>query len=216
MKLTEANMDQIKIGSFIAECRKEKNLTQAELAQKFGISDRAVSKWENGRCLPDAAIMLGLCEVLGVSVNELLKGERLGGSESDAKKESEALMVELKKENEVLTKKILRLEWLMGLPVLLAFLALEFEGSYVASVQGKDSPFAILLAISGFFVMLPAAFVGVWIEQTAGWYECSTCGHRQRPSYAQTLFAPHLSRTRLMNCPECKKRTWQKKVTAKE
>ena len=70
-------MDQLKTGMFISELRKEKSLTQAQLAEKLGITDRAVSKWETGRSLPDAAIMLELCEILGITVNELLSGERL-------------------------------------------------------------------------------------------------------------------------------------------
>ena len=57
-------MDQIKIGKFIALCRKEKGLTQAQLGEKLNISDRAVSKWETGKCLPDSSIMLELCDML--------------------------------------------------------------------------------------------------------------------------------------------------------
>ncbi len=70
-------MDQGKIGRFIATCRKENGLTQVALAEKLGITDRAVSKWENGKSLPDPSIMLELCELLGINVNELLTGKRL-------------------------------------------------------------------------------------------------------------------------------------------
>ena len=70
-------MDQIKIGRFIAERRKLQGLTQAQLAEKLNITDRAVSKWETGRSLPDATLMLALCEILGISVNELLSGEKV-------------------------------------------------------------------------------------------------------------------------------------------
>ena len=70
-------MDQIKIGRFIAERRRLQGLTQAQLAQKLNITDRAVSKWETGRSLPDATLMLALCEILGISVNELLSGEKV-------------------------------------------------------------------------------------------------------------------------------------------
>ena len=70
-------MDQEKIGKFIAKLRKEKNMTQNELAQKLGITDRAISKWENGRGMPDLSLLTPLCEILGVSINELLSGERL-------------------------------------------------------------------------------------------------------------------------------------------
>ena len=65
-------MDQIKIGKFIASCRKEEGMTQAELAEKLGISDRAVSKWETGKSMPDSGIMLELCGFLKINVNELL------------------------------------------------------------------------------------------------------------------------------------------------
>ncbi|MBQ8982189.1 MAG: helix-turn-helix transcriptional regulator, partial [Lachnospiraceae bacterium] len=91
-------MDQVKIGKFIAACRKEQNLTQAALAEKLGITDRAVSKWENGRSLPDSSIMLELCELLSINVNELLKGERVAMEESV--KVSEELILSLKQQNE--------------------------------------------------------------------------------------------------------------------
>ena len=64
-------MDQIKIGRFIAACRKEQGMTQAVLAEKLGISDRAVSKWETGKSMPDSGIMLELCELLKIFSNIL-------------------------------------------------------------------------------------------------------------------------------------------------
>lgn len=70
-------MNQTEIGKFIAKSRKEKNLTQAHLAEKLNITDRAVSKWETGKSLPDSSIMLELCEILGITVNELLSGEEI-------------------------------------------------------------------------------------------------------------------------------------------
>ena len=68
-------MDQMKIGKFIAECRKQKNLTQMQLAEKLNITDKAISKWERGLSLPDSSIMLELCGILGITVNDLLSGE---------------------------------------------------------------------------------------------------------------------------------------------
>lgn len=70
-------MNQEKIGKFIAKCRKENGYTQASLAEKLGITDRAISKWENGKSMPDASIMLELCELLKINVNELLTGEHI-------------------------------------------------------------------------------------------------------------------------------------------
>ena len=69
-------MDQIKIGKFIATTRAAKKLTQDELAEKIGVTDKAISKWENGRCLPDVSLFKPLCKTLGISVNELLNGEK--------------------------------------------------------------------------------------------------------------------------------------------
>lgn len=69
-------MNNIKIGKFIAECRKKINLTQMQLAEKLNITDRAISKWETGKCLPDVSIMSELCKELNITLNELLSGER--------------------------------------------------------------------------------------------------------------------------------------------
>lgn len=70
-------MNHTEIGKFIAGCRKEKNLTQAQLAEKLNITDRAVSKWERGKSMPDSSVMLELCRILGITVNELLSGEKM-------------------------------------------------------------------------------------------------------------------------------------------
>ena len=69
-------MDQIKIGKFIADTRSVKKLTQEELAKEIGVTDKAISKWENGRCLPDVSLFKPLCKALDISVNELLNGEK--------------------------------------------------------------------------------------------------------------------------------------------
>lgn len=80
-------MNQIQIGKFIADRRKKFNMTQSELAEKIGITNRAVSKWETGKSIPDVSIMLELCEILDISVNELLCGKQL--NEKEEQKEAE-------------------------------------------------------------------------------------------------------------------------------
>lgn len=80
-------MNQEKIGKFIAELRKEKNMTQVDLANKLGITDRAISKWENGRGMPDLSFLKPLCEILDISINELLSGKRLNKKEHQEKLE---------------------------------------------------------------------------------------------------------------------------------
>ena len=89
-------MDQIKIGKFIANCRKENNLTQMQLAEKLNITDRAISKWENGKGMPDSSIMIDLCNELKISVNELLSGEKM----EEYNKKAEENLFELYKSNE--------------------------------------------------------------------------------------------------------------------
>ena len=91
-------MNQIEIGKFIAKCRKEKNLTQAQLAEKLNITDRAVSKWETGKSMPDSSIMLELCEILGITVNELLSGVEI--NMEDYKKRADENLIALKRKDE--------------------------------------------------------------------------------------------------------------------
>ncbi len=80
-------MDQKKTGAFIARCRKEKNLTQMQLAELLGITSQAVSKWENGRGMPDVSLLQPLCDVLGISLNELFSGEHISAEEYKGKAE---------------------------------------------------------------------------------------------------------------------------------
>ena len=70
-------MNQEKIGSLIAECRKDKKITQVELADKLGVTDKSVSKWENGKCLPDVSLYKDLCNILGITLNEFFSGEKI-------------------------------------------------------------------------------------------------------------------------------------------
>lgn len=74
-------MNQEKIGKFISKCRKQKNLTQVEIAEKLGVSDKSVSKWETGKCMPDLSLFNPLCEILGITVNDLMSGEIVDNKE---------------------------------------------------------------------------------------------------------------------------------------
>lgn len=101
-------MNQEKIGRFIAECRKKKELTQFQLAEKLGITDKAVSKWETGKGLPDASIMIDLCDELDINVNELLSGERLTQDNYQEKaNENIVSMVKVADKNRKIKNKVL-------------------------------------------------------------------------------------------------------------
>lgn len=99
-------MNQTEIGKFIAKCRKEKKLTQAQLAEKLNITDRAISKWETGKSMPDSSIMLELCEILGITVNELLSGEKIDMEVYEKKAEENLITLKRKEENNI-TKNVI-------------------------------------------------------------------------------------------------------------
>lgn len=105
-------MNQEVIGKFISSCRKDKGLTQTQLAEMLNITNRAVSKWETGKSCPDVSIMLELCDILGITVNELLSGERI--VMEDYQKKAEENLVELQSKKEKAQKSLLRVElvWL--------------------------------------------------------------------------------------------------------
>lgn len=208
-------MDQIKIGKFIASCRKEQGMTQAVLAEKLGISDRAVSKWETGKSMPDSGIMLELCELLKINVNELLSGEHITMEDYNAK--SEEVILGLKSENEKYAKRLLRSEAYIVVVGVVASLAMIIAGTIIALKNGENDPLAIVLIVSGCVIVVAAALIGLGIEVKIGYYECAECGHIYKPSsLLKTAFAIHMNTTRYMKCPKCGKRCWQKKVLTKD
>lgn len=101
-------MNQKAIGVFIAACRKEKKLTQMQLAEKLNITNRAVSKWETGKSCPDVSIMLELCDILGITVNELLSGERI--TMENYQKKAEENLMELQSKKDKAQKSLFRVE----------------------------------------------------------------------------------------------------------
>ena len=204
------DMDQIKIGKFIASCRKDQGMTQACLAEKLGISDRAVSKWETGKSLPDAGIMLELCDFLNINVNELLSGEKIMTETYNIKAEQN--LIAMRRELEEKNRQLLNLEIVVGAPATVAGLVLCVVAAYV------EMPTGLRIGLIAFaaFMIIAVAFIAVGIEQMAGYYECQICHDRHTPTYWQTNLAPHIGRTRYMKCPACGKRSYQKKVLTKD
>ncbi len=203
-------MNQVKIGKFIAECRKKCGLTQVQLAEKLNITDRAVSKWENGKSLPDSSIMLDLCELLNISVNDLLSGEVVTVNNYDENLEKN--LIKMVKEKEKADERLLSIEIVMGIVGVILCLALIFVACYVPMVSWLK----IVLGSTGFVFLFVIAFCLLKIEQVAGYYECEHCRHKYVPTYNSVLWAMHINRTRYMKCPECHKWSWQKKVISKE
>ena len=203
-------MDQVKIGKFIAQRRKSVNLTQMQLAEKLNITDRAVSKWETGKTLPDSSIMLPLCDVLGITVNDLLSGEVV--TMENYNKEMENRLIEMVKQKEESDKRLLKMEIIMGIIAVLPLIAAAIIASTIPMEEWKAG---LLVGLSLLPLLIATPFA-LKIEQKAGYYECRKCGHRHVPQYSSVFWAMHISRTRYMRCPNCGKKSWQKKVISKD
>lgn len=202
-------MDQIKIGKFIAECRKKNNLTQMQLAEKLNITDRAISKWENGKSMPDSSIMLELCNELKISANELLSGEMI--EMKDYNQIAEKNLLEMAKKEEVQNKKMMFYEIVIGYMSSVTFLILLFTASFaVENIVAR-----IILFILAFLVLIIGVSFALKIETETGYYECQKCHHKYVPKYSKVYFAMHIGTKRYMKCPKCNERTWQKKVLSK-
>lgn len=203
-------MDQLKIGKFIADCRKKQSLTQLQLAQMLNVTDRAVSKWETGRSLPDSAIMLELCKVLNITVNDLLSGEVV--SMDNYNKQMEEKLIEMVKEKEKADKHLLALEVVIGVLSSLILIVPVFLGALLVDLEEWQR---VLICFSGFVPGIVGLFFALKIEQVAGYYECKHCGHKYVPTMKAMTSAMHMGRTRYMKCPNCGKKSWQKKVISK-
>lgn len=203
-------MDQVKIGKFIAGRRRDINLTQAQLAEKLSITDRAVSKWETGKALPDSSIMLELCGILGITVNDLLSGEIVRMEHYN--KELESKLLEAIREKEMADKRLLTMEIVTGVICLIPLLAAAILAESIPMEEWK----AAVMCLASLVPLLVATPFMIKIEQKAGYYVCAKCGHRHVPTYGSVFMAMHMGRTRYMRCPKCGELSWQKKVISKE
>jgi len=205
----ESYMDQIKIGNFIRLKRKEKNITQSELAEMLNITDRAISKWENGFCLPDANHMSDLCNILGITIDDLFSGEMIDMKNREKKLEEH--LMEMTRIKEQRDKELLAMEIFIGVMVSIVMLACIWIASF-----GNFAPwFRIVLIFIGILPFVIGIGYTLRIEQIAGYYECKNCHYKYVPSYARVFFAMHVNRTRKMKCPKCHQKTWHKKVLTK-
>ncbi len=202
-------MDQIKIGRFIAECRKKAQLTQRQLAEKLGITDKAISKWERGIAMPDSAIMLELCELLCISVNELLSGEKINMENTNQK--NEQLLLDMAKEAERKNKTIWTSMWV----IMIVSMTALFTGIFLAAFLIPESVWQVVAVLGLCVLFLIPCFYALKLEVSVGAYKCKNCGHEMVPTYFEALWAMHRGTTRYLKCPKCQKRTWCKKVLNK-
>ena len=202
-------LNQNALGEVIRRYRKQKGMTQDALAQELNVTAQSVSKWETGRSLPDASIMLDLCAVLGITVNDLLSGEVIM---ENYNKEMEKKIVELVKQKEESDRRLLTLEWVIGIfSIIMLIIPVMLAGLLTIPEWQR-----VVLIFAGLIPCIIGICFAIRIEQVAGYYQCKHCGHKYVPTYKAVTMAMHMGRTRYMRCPECHKKSWQKKVISND
>ena len=191
-------MDQVRIGKFIAESRRSKGLTQRQLADALAISDKTVSKWETGRGLPEVSLMLPLCGALGITVNDLLSGERI--SAADYQKKAEGNMMNLIRENEE-NRRRMALSVVTGAITVVAVCALVTIAALV------DLPAAARVAVIVFTLAVGAAGIAAAtvLDSSAGYFECPYCRELFVPGMKEYVKSYHTLTKRRLTCPKCGK-----------
>lgn len=202
-------MDYCKIGKFILNERKALNLTQAKLAEKLFVSEKTVSKWENGNGIPETDLLPKLCQIFNVTLNELLNGERISNNNYVDKAEKKLLeLQDLKEKND---KMLLFIEIVLGFVGVLLFLVMLFFSIYMI-YKLSLVVIPIILIIIGLMMFLLSIYCCLYIEQKAGYYICCKCQHKYVPTFKKVFFAPHINRSRYMRCQYCNQKSWHKKV----
>lgn len=203
-------MNQEKIGKFIKEKRLERELTQKQLADKLNITDRAISKWENGKSLPDVLIMPLLCKELNITINDLLSGEVI--NMEDNNKKNEQLLLDMAKDLEQKNKIIWTSMWIiMGVSIISLLI-----GIFLTAFLIPEGPLQFVVIIGICILFLIPCFYALKLEVSVGAYKCKNCGYEIIPTYTEALNAMHMGTTRYLKCPKCNKRTWCKKIINKK
>lgn len=203
-------MDIVKIGYFIRECRKNKNLTQKQLADKLYVEPKTISKWETGKGLPDVSIMKNLCNELGISLSELFIGDYIKEESNDLLIEK-LIIDELKKEK-IQNKKKLIGEILIGC----AFIGSVITLILLVGFFSIATYLKIILIVLSFIFIFVGLFGLVLLDVNIGYFECAECHERFIPSIKDYVFGMHTLKKRKMKCPICGKKTWcLKRMTRK-
>lgn len=191
-------MDQSKTGKFIAQERRAQNLTQRQLADKLAISDKTVSKWKCGKGLPEVSLMLPLCEILQITVNDLLSGEKV--AEGDYQKKAEENMMDLIRENAE-NKERMTLSIICGVITIIAVCALVMLASYLE----LPAAVRILLLVCAVLTAIAGIGAAARLEVKAGYYECPHCGTLFVPTMTDYVKGWHTLTRRRLTCPTCGK-----------
>ena len=201
-------MDYKKIGDFISTERKAKKLTQAKLAEKIFVSEKTVSKWENGNGIPDTNTLPKLCEIFEVSLNELLSGERI----VESNQQNENLLFNMAKEIEQKNKTIWKSMWI----IIVLSMVVMTTSVFLCEFLIPKGVWQIIAVVGVCILFLIPCFYALKLEVSVGVYKCKKCGEEIVPTYSQALNAMHFGFTCYLKCPHCNKRSWCKKVINKK
>jgi transcriptional regulator with XRE-family HTH domain/DNA-directed RNA polymerase subunit RPC12/RpoP len=180
-----------------------------QLAEKLNITDRAISKWENGKAMPDSSIMLDLCNELKISVNELLSGEMIEMKDYD--KKTEGLLIEMAKKEELNNKRLMRAMYVIVIMSVVALVSIVCLAQYFV----VNTVFKNTICVIATIVSLATMYYGLKLEVDAGYYECKKCHNKFVPTYKEVLWSTHMGTTRHLKCPNCNEKSWCKKVLSK-
>ena len=197
-------MDMQKVGSFLAELRKENKLTQDELGEQIGVTNKTVSRWKNGNYLPPVEILQMLSKLYRASINELLSGERLS-AENYKENAEEYIVVDLMKKGKEAKKRIV-LSFLVAVITILAGTAIILLSTIYAPVWLK----IVCIALSAVIIVLGISVCCV-LTVDAGVYECPVCGEKFVPSIKDFVSGTHTFTKRKLKCPKCGKKSFCKK-----
>ena len=201
----EAFMDMQKIGCFLAELRKAKNLTQEELGEQIGVTNKTVSRYENGNYLPPVEILQMLSKLYDVSINELLSGKCLDDGQYKENAEEFIVADLIKKRKDA--KKRLTLSVISAIASILSGLVIILMGALLAA------PVWLRISCIAFSAVIIALGVAVSCALTvdAGVYECPNCGEKFVPSIKEFICGAKTFTKRKLKCPKCGKKSYCKK-----
>lgn len=193
-------MDTIKIGQFIKSLRKENSLTQREVAERLNVSEKTISKWETGNGMPEVSLMLPLCKLFEISINELLSGERLDEKQYIEKEEENmACLVD-----RTTPRKKIIISTISCILVILSSLALILVSAlFITQIWIK-------LVVIGIALIVVVADISVilLVAVSTEIYSCEKCGEKFVPTLTAYLLAPHTFKRRYLKCPHCGKKSW--------
>lgn len=196
-------MNVIKIGQFIKSLRKEKTLTQREVAEQLNVSEKTISKWETGKGFPEVSLMLPLCNFFGISINELLSGERLEDKQYIEKAEEN--IASLVNDRTTPRKKIIISSISCIFATISSLVLILLSAFFVTQIWLRlvMIGIALIVTISNVAVIL---LIAVSTEI----YQCDKCGEKFVPTLSDYILAPHTFSRRYLKCPHCGKKNWNK------